>query len=148
MRATEKQENTEVLGGAGARTRCGSTPPSRERRATHKTHRVESDSGKATERQEIGLAVRVQGLDPPGNVVTQLPHCGNFFFARQATEVHGGRELKQSCLRPGGEDLRPRRAVKGAKTRYCTFVSLLSTGSLPGEVMAGGRGYGPPTGRP
>ena len=64
MGATEKQEDAGVLGGAGARARHGPTPPSREHRATHKTHRVSPTVAGATERQEIGLAVRVQGLIP------------------------------------------------------------------------------------
>ena len=66
----------------GARVRGplnGPTPPSRERRSTHKTNSVGPTVADATERQEIGLAVRVQGFDPPGDVDTQLPYRGNFF---------------------------------------------------------------------
>lgn len=52
---------------SGARARGPDTdphPPSREHRATHKNHRVSLTVADATERQEIGLAVRVQGLIP------------------------------------------------------------------------------------
>ena len=115
----------------GARVRGplnGPTPPSRERRSTHKTNSVGPTVADATERQEIGLAVRVQGFDPPGDVDTQLPYRGKCFFTRWATWGRGRRELKQGCPRPV-DDLWPRRAVKRAETRYCTFVSLRSTGS-------------------
>ena len=79
MEATEKLGTREC---SGARVRGplnGPTPPSRERRSTHKTNSVGPTVADATERQEIGLAVRVQGFDPPGDVDTQLPYRGIFF---------------------------------------------------------------------